>query len=142
MTMEGEVIILSDDEKKLLARGPKYCLLKSCSEEAMLPCCSIEVEICKHKWDCLFLGGGSEGEQAPREQLSEEDRPENEHVLQLSEEIAAEAREVFDHRNKVFNMGRKRVTDYRKNSCVILARAQTANEESKLEILRMGGQKL
>ena len=44
---------------------------------------------------------------------------------------------MFDDCNKVFNMGRKRVTDYRKNSCVILARAQTANEESKLEVLRM-----
>ena len=83
--MEGEEIVLNDDEKKLLARGPKYCLLKSCSEEAM--CCSIEVGICKHKWDCLPHDVGEEGGQAPGELLSEEDRLENERVPQLSVEI-------------------------------------------------------
>ena len=33
-------------------------------------------------------------------------------------------------------MARKRVTDYGKNSRVILPRAQTAEKESKLEVLR------
>ena len=30
VTMEGEVLILTEEERKLLARGPKYCLLKRC----------------------------------------------------------------------------------------------------------------
>ena len=131
VTMEGEELVLREDERKLLARGPKYCLLKSCSKEAM--CCSLEVAICKHKWDTMSRSEDKSEEAT----LSEEEKIEAERVHQLSEELAAEAREVFDIRGKVFNMARKRVTDFKKNSRVILPRAQTAEQESKLEVLRM-----
>ena len=114
-----------------LARGPKYCLLKSCSKEAM--CYSSEVAICKHKWDTMSRSEDKSEEAT----LSEEEKIEAERVHQLSEELAAEAREVFDIRGKVLNMARKRVTDFKKNSRVILPRAQTAEQESKLEVLRM-----
>ena len=47
--MEGEVINLSDCERKLLARGPNYCILKSVNEEGF--CCCLESAIVKHKWE-------------------------------------------------------------------------------------------
>ena len=40
VNMTVEEIILSENELKLLKRGPKYCVLKSCSEEAF--CCQME----------------------------------------------------------------------------------------------------
>ena len=69
--------------------------------------------------------------------MTEEEKEEDDRVRQLSEELAAEAREVFNHKGKVFNMQRKRVTDYKRNSRVILPRAQTIDQESKLEVLRV-----
>ena len=51
VNMTGEEIILSENELKLLKRGPKYCMLKTCSEEAL--CCQVEVCLTKHKWDCM-----------------------------------------------------------------------------------------
>ena len=49
--MEGETINLSDCERKLLMRGPGYCILKSVKEEGF--CCALEECIVKHKWECL-----------------------------------------------------------------------------------------
>ena len=51
VVMAGEEIILLPSELKLLSRGPKYCLMKNCSEEKM--CCQLETSPVKHKWDCL-----------------------------------------------------------------------------------------
>ena len=49
VNMTGEEIKLTDSELKVLKRGPKYCILKSCSEEAI--CCSVECCITKNTWD-------------------------------------------------------------------------------------------
>ena len=69
--MEGENIQLTPGERKLLAKGPKYCILKSCSDEA----------ICKHKWDCLACGESN----APLLELTEEQK-ETERLQELAEE--------------------------------------------------------
>ena len=47
----GEKIIVSENELKQLKRGPKYCVLKSCSEEPFW--CQVEVCLTKHKWGCM-----------------------------------------------------------------------------------------
>ena len=51
VNMTGEEIILSENELNLLKRGPKYCVLKSDTEEAF--CC--QVEVCPHSVG-LFRG--------------------------------------------------------------------------------------
>ena len=35
----------------MLARGPKYCVMRGCSEEDARV--EIETSILKHKWDCM-----------------------------------------------------------------------------------------
>jgi hypothetical protein len=45
--MKDEVISLSENERKLLTRGPKFCVIRDCKEEEYL--CDIEmstVEMC------------------------------------------------------------------------------------------------
>ena len=51
--------------------------------------------------------------------------------------MAAETRLIFDQERRTFDMRKKRVTDYGKNSRVILPKAQTSEQESKLEVIRM-----
>ena len=41
--MEGEELLLSENELEFLALGPKYCLLNTCSNEVM--CCQPSVSI-------------------------------------------------------------------------------------------------
>jgi hypothetical protein len=42
---------LSSEEWAVLARGPKYCVMRGCSEEDARV--EIETSILKHKWDCM-----------------------------------------------------------------------------------------
>ena len=53
----------------------------------------------------------------------------------LAEELAAESRSVYDEESKSVNLNKLRVTDYKKNSRVILPRAQTNSKEANLEVL-------
>ena len=46
---EGEDLQLNGKEWKLLARGPKYCTVRSCKEEDMRV--EIETSVLKHKWN-------------------------------------------------------------------------------------------
>ena len=48
---EGEELSLSKDEWKVLARGPKFCVVRGCGEEDMRV--DLETAILKHKWDCM-----------------------------------------------------------------------------------------
>ena len=127
---EGETLDISDCEKELLKLGPKYCLLKSCKSESMS--CAIESAITKHKWECLNL----ETDEEPKDQ-SEEERIEAKRIKDLSEKMGAEARTPFCPKSKTFNLNKKKTTDYKKNSRVILPKAQSAEKESKLEVLRV-----
>ena len=48
-----------------------------------------------------------------------------------------QSQEFLDDKEKVFDLRKQKVTDYKKNSRVILPRAQSAEKESKLEVLRV-----
>ena len=88
VNMTGEVIVLSENELKLLKRGPKYCILKSCSEEAF--CCQMEVCLTKHNWDCIANPDESE-EQARLLGVTPSKKEEEDKVRlhHLAEELAA-----------------------------------------------------
>ena len=44
---------------------------------------------------------------------------------------------IYDEKSKTFNMNKRKVTDYKKSSCVIFPRAQCAEKEGKLEVVRV-----
>ena len=126
----GEELGLSSEEWSLLARGPKYCVVRSCSEEDM----RVETETCvlKHKWDCM----GREGDE-DYELLSGEEKEEHDRVAQLAEEMAAQTRLVHNPEEGSWDARGLRVTDYKHNSRVIFPKAQSSEIESSLEVMRM-----
>ena len=87
---ENEEISLSECEWALLAKGPKYCIVRGCKEEDA----RVEIETCilKHKWDCM----SNDDEEEDNANKSEEELQEESRVAQLAEEMAAQSRMVFD----------------------------------------------
>ena len=51
--------------------------------------------------------------------------------------MAAQARLAYDSETKIWSGASLRVTDYKSNSRVILPKALSASEESKMEVLRV-----
>ena len=129
VSLEDEDVDLNSDEWSLLARGPKYCVVRGCSEEDM----RVEIETCvlKHKWDCM----GREGDEDD-ELLSDEEKLEHERVAQLAEEMAAQTRMVHNTDKDSWDARGLRVTDYKHNSRVIFPKAGTGEQENNLEVLR------
>ena len=68
---EEEELEMSKMEWQLMARGPKYCVVRGCGEEDMKV--EIETAILKHKWDSM--GQDDEPEET---EITEEERRENE----------------------------------------------------------------
>ena len=88
----------------VLARGPKYFVVRGCQEEDM----RVEVEktVLKHKWDCM----GRKGEKEEEEHLTEEEIKENESVTRLAEEMGAQTKMVIDDKEQVWDARGMRVT--------------------------------
>ena len=84
---------LTSEEWQLLARGPKYCVVRSCKEEDIRV--EIETSILKHKWDCM-------GQECDAN-LSEEERIEQERVALLAEEMGAQQRMVYNSEDKTWD---------------------------------------
>ena len=82
---ENEDMSISSEEWKLLARGPKCCVVQGCKEEDMRV--ELETAILKHKWDCM-----SNEDEESSEDMTEEERKESERVAQLAEEMGAQAK--------------------------------------------------
>ena len=126
---EGEKLELDNKEWRLLARGPKYCTVRSCREEDMRV--EVETSILKHKWDEMGREGDEEeGELTPEEVL------ENERVALLAEEMGAQQRMVYNSKENTWDARGLRVTDYKHNSRVIFPKALPGDKESNLEVLR------
>ena len=138
--MEGEVIELDEDEKSVLLLGPKYCILKNLCEESF----EREVEECviKYRWELKK----NEREEDEIKRFGE-DIMENINCIFDEEELEqhdedklmeeAKARMVFDEEGMSFNFARKRVTDIKGNSRVILPKkAKNFELKAKLEMLR------
>ena len=100
--MERENSQLTPGERKLLAKGPKYCILKSCSDEA----------ICKHKWGCLACGESDALLLEVPESIEEQQKTKR--LQELAEELAAETRTIYDENTKTFNMNKRKVTSVRR----------------------------
>ena len=126
---EGEEVKMSSGEWQFLARGPKYCTVRSCKEEDMRV--EVETSILKHKWDEM----GREGDEE-EEDLTPEEVLENERVALLAEEMGAQQRMVFNSKENTWDARGLRVTDYKHNSRVIFPKALPGEKENNLEVLR------
>ena len=109
---EGEDLRMSSEEWQLLARGPKYCVVRGCGEEDMKV--EIETAILKHKWDSM-----GDDDDSNDDECTEEERKENERVAQLAEEMGAQSRMAYNSEEDTWDARGLRVTDYRHNSRVI-----------------------
>ena len=151
---QGEEVLLNDDEMSVLRLGPKFCEFSNLDEVNF----EIEVEqtILKYKWDSMGdeasdKSNGSEGktefvvdrsiiarrvlfeELFTREEL-EDMEAEEEDQLNMRD---AEMRCTFDLRRGILDMRKRRATDIKGNSRVILPRKMRSfDEEAKLEMMR------
>ena len=101
---EGEELSLSKNEWSVLARGPKFCVVRGCGEEDMRV--ELETAILKHKWDCM----ANEAEESS-ENMSDGERRENERVAQLAEEMRAQTRMAYNSEENVWDARGLSVTD-------------------------------
>ena len=86
----------------------------------------------KEKWDRMGRDKDDDNLDLTEEKAKDRDR-----VERLAEEMAAQARMAYDDDTKIWSGAGLRVTDYKTNSRVILPKALSPLEESKLEVLRM-----
>ena len=69
---DGEDLFISKEEWLLLEKGPKFCVVKRCTEEQME--CDAEVAIVKEKWDRMGRDEDEEcGDLTPEESVEKEE---------------------------------------------------------------------
>ena len=144
----GEVIELSENEKSVLRLGPKFCDYVNLSEEDF----EVEIEqtILKYKWETIDEEGttgkncnNGDPSEAAREILFTELYTQEE-LDEINEDVEdelrmkeAESRSIFNLNTGEINMRKRRTTDLKGNSRVILPKKMRSfDEEAKLEMMR------
>ena len=93
----------------------------------------MECRLAKHKWDCMANPDEEEETQLPGAPLRKEKEDDSVRLQQLAEELAAESRTTFDEKTNTMNLNNnKKLTDYCRNSRVVLPRGQSGIKESNL----------
>ena len=134
---KDEVIMLSEEEKQVLALGPKFCVRKRLNEEEF----DVDLEECiaKVKWEMMGEDMKNEGEKdlADVAIMAIHSDEEKEEIREYEEMMEARQRMVYEAEGKTWSYSRKRVTDTKGNSMVILpGRRKNFQEEANLEMLR------
>ena len=133
----GEELTVTEEEKEVLALGPKFCVRKSLKMEDF----EIEMEECiaKIKWWLREEEEKGNTEKDPGDVaimaiLPDEEREEVEEHEEMKE---ASRRLVYHPEEKKWNFGRKRATDLKGNTMVVLpGRSKNFQFEANLEMLR------
>ena len=133
----GEILEISENEKQVLALGPKFCVRKALSENDF----EVELEECiaKIKWELMSQDEKdgeiiSESDKNIMSILSDDEREEVEEWEEFQE---ASRRMVFQKEGGKFNYGRKRATDLKGNTMVVLpGQRKKFQDEANLEMLR------
>ena len=135
---EGETLELNEDEKSLLALGPKFCVRKRLDEDEFER--ELEECIAKVKWELMSREEKDRREGADpsnAEIMSILTEEEKEDVEEYEEEQEARRRMVYHADDRTWNYSRKRVTDIKGNSMVVLpGKCRKFQEEANLEMLR------
>ena len=131
----GEVK-LDKEEEELLKLPPKFAVRKrldSLSMEVDKEMCMAKVRYQLQKEDLVKeIIEGEEGGRGKRLKLSQEEETD----LELMERLDAESRQIYDPIRRVFDHGKKRVTDLQENSKVTLPRPCDPHTESSIEMLK------
>ena len=144
---EGEEFSINEEEMSVLRLGPKFCEYMSLSDVNF----EIEVEqtVLKYKWETMDEVKENDNDEDPSilarnilyEELFTKDeiedmRDEEDEELMMRD---AEMRSVFDLVNGRIDMRKRRATDVKGNSRVILPKKMRDFEtEAKLEMMRQG----
>ena len=135
----GETLEITENEMQVLALGPKFCVRKKLDETEF----EVELEECiaKIKWDMMAQEEKVEKEKKEdigyRNVMSILSEDEKEEVEEWEEIKDASRRMIFDQEDKKFNFGKKRATDLKGNTKVILpGMRKSFQDEANLEMLR------
>ena len=120
-------LVLGDDEKKVLTRGPKFTIRRCLDKERFL--IEMEKSLLKEKWD-------RSQREHEGEELVDMDKEESDRVNKIAEEQVAKSRQVFDGEEMIVNFANHKVTDAKMNTRVVLPRSLTPKEEGDLEVRR------
>ena len=139
--LRDEDVVLSDDEKSVLALGPKFCVFNNLSEENF----QREVEECvvKYRWELRReekeieeIKKFGEEQYEAIEGLFDDDELRQQDEEDMLEE--ARKRMYFDPDKVSLNFAKKRASDLKGNSRVFLPkRVKSFDMESKLEMMRV-----
>ena len=138
---EGEEIALSSEERDLLALGPKYCIMNNLNEETF----EREVEECivKYRWQLKkeeneekeLKKFGEDAMSAINSLFTEEELGEH---IEDEEMKEARSRAIHDYEENSLDFSKKRVTDVKGNSRVILPKyMKNFDLEARLEVFRV-----
>ena len=121
-------IEIDENENDLLKLTPNYQLLEALTDEEF----ALELELCntKYRWTMM-----KENKESDDIQTTEEEKP-TEEEQKLIEKIEAESRQVFNPIEMNFDLRKKRVTDLRENSRVILPKPLPINQEALISLRR------
>ena len=122
-TSKDEVIELDEDEIAFLKLPPKFSTMEKLKEENILT----EIEVCNAKL-----------RMSRKEQLEglEDSEEITEQEQDKFDEIEAESRQPYDYKNKSLDLRKRRVTDLKENSRVILPRPLSTTEEAFIAVRR------
>ena len=139
--MEGEEILISENEAALLALGPKFCVINNLCEETF----EVELESCimKYKWESMGEEENNKKNKSKSdiafEVLVQEtyDEEEKAELWEDEQALEAELRMVFNPDDNKLDLGRRRATDCKGNSRVHFPKKSGNFEiEAKLQTLR------
>ena len=141
--MEDEEVIISEEEKDLLALGPKFCVRNNLNEEIF----EGEVEECiiKYRWDQMSrdIAENEAKKEDPAYKnielfFTNEENEEMREELEEERDIEyAKSRMIYDPIEAKINLSKRRATDQKNNARVIFPRrSKNFENEAKLETLR------
>ena len=128
---EGKPIPFSENEKKALSLGPKFCVFEKEDLEEFLS--GIEISLAKYKWDKI---NDDETDEDEEDNFTEEEKEEHARIGAETIRIEAQSRTIYLKEEKTFDYSRKRATDMKNNAKVYLPKALKVEEEAALEALR------
>ena len=145
--MENDEILISKDEAELLALGPKFCTVKNLCKESFE--CEIEEAIVKYRWEIMGEeievnnkkkdpNYDAKFEEAYEVMKSELYSKEEIEVMDEEERIKdAELRLIYLPEKEEFDLSKRRVTDLKGNSRVVLPKgSKNFDFEAKIQTFR------
>ena len=129
-------VVLDKDERELLKLPPKFAIRKRLNSTAMevdTEMSMAKIRYQKQKEDLVKdYNEDTEDNNIKRMKLNDNEKED----LETMERLDAESRRIYDPLKRIFDHGKKRVTDLKENSKVNLPKPCDALTESSIELLK------